>query len=850
MPIIGIYWTDNTRRDIHVLRGQSTPDLTHQSLKFRLDTDPTHDLFADQYIGQFHDVTLKFTPLFKGNQQGDIFVGDNNGIRFNTSTGSASLDLGAPLNRKNNFIVEVEAKNNVGGNIFNETIRIQIHGSVSQVWLTPDRLTVRRIGPPGAIVHTAYRFAVRAQFDDNVVGDLTVGHGVTWNESAGHVDQNGKITILAGDNPGDNFFVSATLPAQFGGASTPLGPTLHIDRSWSDESAPPKFTIVAGGGVPATGTAENTANVLMLGDGFRAGDEDSFNQIVDTFVHFLRTNELTKPFNLFTPKMNFWKAYFPANGMGISFRSEMFIIGISSYAQPIPAVKKPTPDPSPQAPTQWNLQNLLYKVGLPVPGDEVAARTPNLLKEEWRKLLPEDPVPHLTADLNDSIVKAWKILSRRTFIEEQDCFPGLSYGNVPAANTDDTTWLHLHEDRANLQLLRAVCGTLKSDDATLGDGRPIGVLWAGDEAGFRYLNSDLVVLISSTPAGRAANWSSPNFGRYMAVTTGRSNPYIPVTPVAGKNSFVLDMAAVPTDIEASGSRIVAHELGHSLCLGDEYPEFSTPFPMQSADARQVNLQTEHDAHDPVTGSLSGDQISWRWHRIVAAAVVDQGVITAAGPNRFRIPVIPDVSFRFAQGQTVLLRQRRWKVPLHKLVANDVSPALLVAAPPESDAIVVSPGQGVQITLADLQAFLPGSLLYTPKPAPASVRSAAYPFAEMVAKNVKDAITANKKPLTQTVVPCLFDIRTQIPLVDDEEGRTPIADFQADFADIVRTVGLYAGGARYPCGIFHPAGQCMMRNEKDAQAEFCAVCRYIMVDLIAPEFHSDIDLDYDRIYPQR
>ena len=866
MPITSIYWARNTPdditasrgqstrgQDIHVLRGQSTPDLRHGSFKFRRDTDHTHDLFADDYINQFADVTLKFTPLFKGTQQGDSFTGDNNGITFNTTTGSAAIAAGVPANRKNNFIIEVEAKNNADGTTFTETIRVQIHGAVSQVWLTPGQLTVRPVGPPGAIIHTAYRFAVRAQFDDGLVGDVTDGHGVTWDPSGGHVDQNGKIQILPSDNPGDNLFVSATLPAALGGASTAVGPTLSIAHRWSDEPTPPQFTLVAAGGGPAAGTLEQTANVLMLGDGFRAADKDAFDQIVDSFVQFLKTNQLTKPFNLFSPKMNFWKIFFPAQNVGISFRSEMFIIGIDQYAHPIPAAVKPNPDPSPTQPTPWDIRNLVYEVGLPVPGDDAAARTPAILRDEWRKLLTGDPAPHLP---NDNVINTWKLMTKRAFIEEQDCFPGMSLGSVPAADLDDTTELGLHGDRAGLQLLRAVCATLDSDDGTkLSDGRPIGALWAADEAGFRYLNRDLIALISSTPGGRAVNWPSPTQGRYLAVDTGgryldfqdplHSVAYIPVKRVPDKNSYALNVAAVASDVTASASNILAHELGHSLGLGDEYAEIFTRFTQPHADPSHANLQTEadtqiQDPQNPANRIISGDQIQWNWHRIVAAAVVDQGAITAPAPNKFRIPVIPDVSFRFAQGDTVLLRQRRWKTPLHKFTSTDVSPALQIADPPESGAIVVTPAQGVQISLADIQAFLPGSLIYTPKPAPKSVLSAAYPFAEMVAKNVKDAITSSKKPLTD--VPCVFEVGTQLPILDD------VANIRAGI-DLPSVVGLYAGGARHPCGIFHPTGQCMMRQQPNSHSEFCPVCRYIMVDLIAPEFHPEIDADYDTNYPQ-
>jgi hypothetical protein len=41
---------------------------------------------------------------------------------------------------------------------------------------------------------------------------------------------------------------------------------------------------------------------------------------------------------------------------------------------------------------------------------------------------------------------------------------------------------------------------------------------------------------------------------------------------------------------------------------------------------------------------------------------------------------------------------------------------------------------------------------------------------------------------------------------------------------------------------------MMRNDHLDTGEFCAVCRYIMVEFINPFHHFQIDRDYDDIYP--
>src|SRR5262245_47354166 len=103
MPINRIFWSGFTGRDIHVLRGGSTRDLTHRALRFQ-QVDGTR-FFADDYLVQVADVTLTFTPLFKGTLQNGEFVGDHNGISVNQGIGTVTVDAFAPINVKNNFII-------------------------------------------------------------------------------------------------------------------------------------------------------------------------------------------------------------------------------------------------------------------------------------------------------------------------------------------------------------------------------------------------------------------------------------------------------------------------------------------------------------------------------------------------------------------------------------------------------------------------------------------------------------------------------------------------------------------------------------------------------------------------
>jgi hypothetical protein len=70
-----------------------------------------------------------------------------------------------------------------------------------------------------------------------------------------------------------------------------------------------------------------------------------------------------------------------------------------------------------------------------------------------------------------------------------------------------------------------------------------------------------------------------------------------------------------------------------------------------------------------------------------------------------------------------------------------------------------------------------------------------------------------------------------------------------FKNKTRIIGLYEGGAQRARDIFHPAGNCMMRDDHDEAAEFCHVCRYVIVDMVDPSKHFEIDLDYGDVYAQ-
>ena len=172
MPIKSIFWSGTSNQDIHVLRGQSSRDITRSGLNFVQQNDST--ISAADYLHDNHDVTLTFNALFKG-------APSAMGITVDQGTGKVTVDPQPRPLPKNNFIIEVTTKDATNHVVGTEVIRVHIHTAVAAVALTPQTLTVR---PTAATrtddERTQYRFTLRATFDDGTMGDLTDNHGVAW----------------------------------------------------------------------------------------------------------------------------------------------------------------------------------------------------------------------------------------------------------------------------------------------------------------------------------------------------------------------------------------------------------------------------------------------------------------------------------------------------------------------------------------------------------------------------------------------------------------------------------------------------------------------------------------------
>lgn len=819
MPITKAFWNRDRALDLHVLMGQSTPDLS--AAHVAVTKTDGNKVFARAYLNDpanGDDVSLVFKPRIKGVANGDFFEGG--GVKVNTKTGVVQVLAPLPSPHLRNFILVAEVTNKADLKTYSLSIRIHVHRSVTSFWLTPETLTIRPNGTARPD-KTQYVFTARAQFDDDSLGDVTEDHGITWTPAT-LFESGGRIVLRVGDNSGGPpITVTAQLPAALGGASATA--ELNVAQPWG---APTQATLVVGGGWPGTIDPATVPNILFVGDGFADfSDRDRFAQLTNSIVERIKTNHLSAPFDALATSINFWRAPLPPSSVrGISVLCEVSVLFQDGElrAFPVANAKKPP------AAGAWTLENVVYAAGLPVWEDNAAnaARTDAKIREDWGKLYDPDPSPQVT----DLLLARWRRMSNRTFIEEKDSPFCMAYGKTPQVDQlADSLFIDFHPRR--LKRRRDAAESQSRFDLFLGSLRGTGGLdlssvWA-EQSQMRPANYDFVFILASCKWDRGGNRNG-----YIAMNVEDRRYLTGISQVPGKKALFWNPPPATAHISGARSARAVHEIAHSFGLGDEYGGEEPTF-TGTADSLKPygNLQAESEVRD-IAGDISGERIKWNWLRARKGALVTE--ILPAGADSLIIKVQLGHGLQFAIGDTLILRKRQFPRPLGK--DPDESSLLTVAQKPTADTVVVNGS----IPLGNF--FDKGDVLYLPTAAPASVRSPIYPFAEMVALNIKQLITAEKRSLSAD--PCSVAqslMRVQVPNLGSVV--TPLSSVL-----LPTIVGLYDGGKETACGIFHPAGDCIMNGDAELRS-FCPVCRYILVEVINPFAHFANDLKYDRLYPQ-
>ena len=855
MPITGIDWKDGEGYDIHLLRGMQSSAL----LGLLAVTEPDGSVDdAIDYLADNADVTIDFQPSFKNAPD----AGANPptctgfGITINNRTGSIlARPPGAADPVIDNFLIHVTAHDSSDDSEYQTSIRVHLHDRVTSAWLTPPLLTLRP--ESGALPQTTeVRFSVRAQFDDGVVGDLTHNRDIEWRPLA-NVTNTGRLIIAAGNGPGNPAIqIEALLPVELQDAATPgqIIATGHIQFgvAWASDSKIPTETVQIQDTWPGTVNPEAVPNFLFLCDGYKAEDKPRFEGQVRSLLGLMKKSTLTRPFDLLATSMNYYQAFIPSNHHGISVLCEVYPDQTSDgELKPdsrgvvnlycVPDGENPSPG------DRWGLKNVIFRLGLPVPAQGLK-RPVKEIRDYWDSIVDDVPQDRIS----DKTVRKWQKLALRSFLEEPDSVLGLAYGGYPAVSKKSNDLeIAFHPNRMSRSRLDPILSRL-----TDAQGNSLSAIWMEQSDGTRPNSYPLIFTFSSLKWDRGVNYTRG----YIAMNV-EDRDTIPATRVTGKPTYEIDLTGKITN-SISHSRLVraCHEAAHSFGLGDEYNEKGTMPQSVDVDTTNGNLQKQADLEDP-THDINGDNIKWRWHRIRKAAVI-AGTISEVQPGKFRIPVVLGQANQFAIGDEVLLRVREFPNPVPR--NPDVSNLLEVIGVADPDGlqdpaepagpdnplvggIIVTASEGENFTADDATTFNEGCIVYLPVAASELVIEPDYPFAEMIAKNIKDHLTERGCALNQ-------DPASDVLCVPDKNNvQKPVkldVDLPFCFCHKNRIVGLYTGGNLYDCGVYHPTGNCIMRNSNSDGKEFCAVCRYLLVDIIDPYKHSSIDLDYEKIYPQK
>ena len=901
MPLSAETFRFAQEADVHILRGDPAIDLkTLLSVAWEGDRSGS---FAE-YVAAHDppDAVVEFRPTFLYPANQPVFA--NFGIEITRGTGilrALAVPVGEP--KPHNFIIEADVTFNAGSPKPRPAyLRIHVHDRVERIWMTPSRLSVRRPTATGECL-TRCKFAVRAEFDDGVVADITdTPHYIVDAGDVEFFQPNRQIRIPPAAGAGTVRTVSIATTPKWN--SRPAHADIAVLEPWTSEPNVPKAELVDGhpGVWDGTLKPEKVANVLLVGTGFRPLDLAAFQDMTNALVHRMRTQRHLTPYNHLATSMNYWALFVPASEAGVSVQCEVYSFldrdnNTLRVALPLPKPVKPAEAATTK---DWTEGNLLYMAGLPVAADLnfVLDKTQNPprppasiddfrrldpanvdfspLRAKWAAIMPDTPAHDNLDALTPGRMRDWLVMANRTFIDEVDNFPNVAIGEPPSMSPafDQSGLLSFNarrgiagldisgptfERNAELRAFfrRVTAAPRNGIMRTLDDSQApeIGNLWAEDRQAYAFDNRNFVVALPNMPIRRTYRFFGRSQTQYLEAVFVRPTlefsdppinlPGLPVAQAAGRNALTL--AAPPLSamrVLPETWEVMAHELGHQYGLGDEYPiggNFSFGV------FAEPNLMAPADVLN-ADKTVRISQIKWNWHRVRKASVITRPINDLAN-GRFRVFVAKGSGFQF-RNESVRLRKR--------------DPRQLIGFDP--------PTSNVEFVVKSVHAKSRQSAghpqhdgrdqerVHRNRRRPvqtrlADLRSHARPGP---APGIDGPILTLVSPAAERIMAAIGgpmngkDCNAADPALADgvQVPRLPIDQLStfAPLSTMTTIVGVYHGGAQMGCDAMHPAGSCFMRTGADGITVFCQVCRYAFVDRIDPEKHWENDLDYDEWFP--
>ncbi len=828
MPAPPLKWKENEGVDIHLLRnGPPSKPLIDA-----LDIDP----------GQRPSVV--FIPRLAAGS-------DLHGVEVVSTTGvvSAITPPDSTFPKVRNFILTAIFTEAPGVN-FETEIRIHIHDSVKDIWLTPPSLTIHKDADE-------CRFTVLARFNDDCVGDITDWPNFTFQTANPSVATAASTGVLKAEATSGNSPITVNLKIPALGIDKTSPAAKVIARpSWEQVARDAKVDFVAGKRRPnksnplgpepdsVKSVVEDAVNVLFIAEGFRQDQRFDFRNIVNLITTVMRGEEAAtapcfQPFGILKNSINYWVVFVPSEQDGITVLGRHLFTVLDG--KQIGVLHLPSPRANPAA-DKWNVLELRYEVGLALASD--ATRTLPDLVNDWQKIFG----PQVTlARTTETVTINWKHEPFHSLLNERDSAFGLAAGVRQRVdwNTTEIVELKLSNRRTGLANVQKFIENL-----TFGSF-PIGNRWkpGGPDFGLVCFTclSDKTGGIEISREGTFAASTGSNVMRVNLKKASDSGLEVITGPVISTYRHVM-------------ASLFAHELGHALGdLGDEYGDGggASLLNPSSTNPPEANLQAKSEiAAAPVGGAPAAfdpRKIRWTWPRITRAGVLprpmEAGDVTAAG---IRVPLRRRHGRNFAVGDIV--RFKKFPVIIDASFDQFVGNFFKVKTV-EDDAVVMvsvttTPGTN-DVTEVAMSAFDP-SLFLIPftgvtdekfsliKPLRrAGVEITLVP--ELILKHIEDSdgpLNAAPGAATAACVAAVNKGSVMTPRNIPALPRSPRTK-----ADII---GIYEGGSYNDCGVFRPAGRCKMRDDDIVTIPFCFVCRYIIVDTVDPTKHRELDLLYPEV----
>ena len=838
MGLNGLSWVATNAGDIHLLPGLVSPQLKRL---LRPDNfNPSTGVTIEDTFSNMPGVTVSFVAQFLG-------APDKHGVKMDKDSGEVTVAASLPAGpRLRSFIITATAKE--GATTVTARIRVYIHGSISKVWLTPERLTLRKDAKN-------MRFSVLAQFDDLTIGDITNWSPFT---TPGSVTDFTFVHASGSDKP----VLDWSVEAGTGGVSVDpvtgelratsetgarnitaklLGKTARASlvcaKSWS---TPLTLTHLSGPGAREAGFVPN---ILFLPDGFVETEKTEFERLVRFVVGRLSSRNRTRPFSALTGRINYFYGWVASPDSGVSVLNELDRHVLSPTTAEGDALELPSVTRGPSG--KWSLENLINEVGLPTStSDPIISVLDSGRIDAWQKLYG----PQVTEGRVKDVFQTWLSRNDRVILNERDTAFHMAFGSRPALDeeiksqsvTFNPRRVHNDDFDSFLKNLRGPTGLGLPD------------IWSGKGKDNRFI----VIVCRSNHRG-GVNVSRDE-GSTVGVSFGNNLRHRMEDNKLG-NGFDLTPDRIPTDPNFHIWLTITHELGHSCGLGDEYGGLATaPPPSRIAEtANEANLQ-DRQSLLLGTGDLSTDKLKWgSWPRIAKAGVLVDKPHSVAG-GKFELFVQDLKATRIKSGDVVRLRTR----PLAKAAAP--SPRFKVES--VTDRIVIAPLFGAVL---DPNKFPKESIVMVPVRGPDSNPAADLFGADLplVDDSVLLRIVSTQNPLNSQ------PLAGEAPAPNDAGGRpcknnelkvpTGATNFPNRAAPNPPqfsswTIGIYENGGQHNCGIYRPTGVCLMSTnaQKDPitneinMNDYCLICRYAIVDALDPTQFEAVEVDFMERYGKR